>query len=129
MRLTWPNPVRSPLDAHSAYRASLYRAAITRTISESDRRSATSLDGTYRRFGAARWSRNSPLRDLRCGYAPWHHPAVRRDLLCGLFRLLWPLAPRERQRSQGRDRLRYQFVGSSRPPFPPTYGEPSNAFL
>jgi hypothetical protein len=35
--------VRRPLDAHSAYRASLHRATRTRTISESDRRLATPL--------------------------------------------------------------------------------------
>ena len=35
--------MRRPFDAHSAYRASLHRATLTRTISESDRRLATPL--------------------------------------------------------------------------------------
>ena len=50
--VTWRNRVRRPLDAHSASRASLHRATLTRTISESDRRSATPLEGIYRRIGA-----------------------------------------------------------------------------
>jgi hypothetical protein len=60
--------VRRPLDVHSAYRASLHRAAIMRTISESDRRSAALLWRSLpnRSGWPAGWS----------VVAEWPHPPV-----------------------------------------------------